>query len=55
MSFKVNNSVKSTILINGRILEQVSRFILLGYDVGSKFDKGNEKKVNRLQLETNEL
>ena len=46
MAFKEKNSARSTKLIKGKILEQVSHFTYLGCDVSFKFHKDVEKKVD---------
>ena len=45
--FKWRNPVGSKILMNAKILKQVSHFIYLERDVSFKFDEDTEKKVNR--------
>lgn len=50
MAFKGKNPVRSKILVNGNILEQVSHFNYLGCDISFKYEKDIEKKVNRFQM-----
>lgn len=50
MAFKGKNPVRSKIIVNGNILEQVSHFNYLGCDISFNYEKDIEKKVNRFQM-----